>query len=330
MALACGFSFGIKWLNYLIIGVIHLLFTVLITWSFWTICNNSKAMSKTYLFAFSFTLILFVIDSVSCAAYAILVSDHCFDADNENPWILTLMVFGTLSMILALVTLYTIFCFRLIHTFTSSMFEFSNTMKKYLHCTCAIQFFLAILAWLTYPIPGVDAATVTQIVSVLIQFYILNSIVLTIIFTKKLKVAAKTIESLQRNISCIASASHNNSTENSTETKIQAQTNGVIGVNKARSQIDNRTLSFIQQTVNIASKVVLCVFFALFSSFLLSIVFVCIATIESPILSLGIGWAMMVDSFVNTLCLVLQWGFSHILYTHICTFCDKFVKKIVL
>ena len=427
--------------------MVNLLFIILIVWSFQAIRKKSNTIHCKYIAAFAFTLTLFFIDSLSVSFYAILVSDFCLDPDDGNSLILTFMVICSLCMILALVTLYAIFCLRLINVFKRSMFRLSNKMIKYLYFTCICQLFLASLAWLSYPITGGDTAAVAKVVSGLILYYIINSIILTLTFTKRLKHVSQTIRSLRSNKAKVAKSrsasincSHNltidncnynnynnnnniiinddnnnirdieiidnskiptkfavNNTSAQTEDSqtmtnkeemVRSSTpsasggdtggdtgatrtgfaNSISGISEPDTNgktvsprmttnkleqgsddvIDNDNdndnnkiesprvygehgvrLPFVQQTMNLGSKIVLCVFFALLSSFLLSCVFVLIALMDSIYLSLTISWALMVDAIVNSLCLVLQWGFSRDLYNTMCKLCDKLSKRIL-
>ena len=85
---------------------------------------------------------------------------------------------------------------------------------------------------------------------------------------------------------------------------------------------ERNSKAITRDTINVATKIVLCVFFALLSSFLLAIMFVIVGNVQSHYVSAMMSLAMIFDSITNILCALLQWKFSDQLYNKICKQCD--------
>lgn len=87
----------------------------------------------------------------------------------------------------------------------------------------------------------------------------------------------------------------------------------------------NQTITITRE---IASKIIVCMFFALLSTAFLVVLGILVAFLTSHYVSIILRIAVLIDSVINSLCLTLQWNFSHDLYGKLCKSCHTIVKNI--
>ena len=361
-----GFSLLFVILDWIFIVVAVCVQLCLVIWSIGQICKQCDTVQKHFIILFMVAIFLFEAESM-CRIYVnIQYVEYChvvLISDEQLP----AMIGSTLTMLLALMSLYTLFYLRLVAIFKHSMLELSKPVLYYFNLTCIIQLLLACAAWFIFPITG-DLQDIASMFSYLTFLYVVNSVIILIYFLKKMQDLSDYIQSLNTSCSSLTSMSYSpasrprvrttsmsnvkingGSSIPTTSNKAQTSTipaaannyniNKNIGTDhdqkvsiRDRKHTESSGTSGIRDamadtmTLDIGTRMLICVFFALLSSLIISLLFQRVSVDRSHSMAMTFTISLVVDSIINSLCLILQWEFSDKLYYALCDRCDLCVK----
>lgn len=231
----------------------------------------------------------------------------------------TMQAMGTLCV-------FTLFSFRLSFTFQNTMFAISKVIKLYLTIIISLVFIshcTNMVLVLIIKDRGAATNTAAAMASSTLTFLVVNAFILLGIYVKKL---SNVIQHCVNNFGALTqpqlnklnqSVSVNYSIEDNPDNRLDHSTsNENTGIKISDENMDN--LKSLVRLINDMSKYTILVGVATFSTFLFAVSCVIIAQGLGISFAVPFGFFFLIDTVINTICLVLQFEYYKKHYFYLC------------